>query len=132
LKKSKRFPSQEYAASKARRLRRIRARAIPELSEAFVAGEITLRCFEILSRLTGTNQRAIIARQKQQTEHARLAAETINALLDDAKSAGASVRLAEVASAIYEAVQGRSLKKLPKARCRTKNSGCASSHALSI
>jgi hypothetical protein len=106
LKKAKLFPSQAYAASKARRLRRIGSRATPELSEAFAAGKVTLRRYDILSRLTGTKQRAIIAKQEQETEHTRLAAETINALSDDAKSAGTPVRLAEVAAAIYETVQG--------------------------
>ena len=86
MKKWKRFPSQEYAAHKARRLRRIGARATPELSQAFVAGKVTLRRYDMLSCLPGTKQRAIIARQEQETEHARLAAQVIDQMLEDTKA----------------------------------------------
>jgi hypothetical protein len=109
VKRCKKFPSQEYAASKARRLRRIDARATPELSQTFAAGRLTLRRYDILSRLPSTKQRAIIAQQEQETARARLAAETINAVLDDTKSSDIPVRLAEIAAGIYEAVQSARL-----------------------
>jgi hypothetical protein len=85
-------------------LRRIGVRATAELSEAFAAGKLTLRRYDILSRHAATKRRAIIAKQEQEAEHARLAAKAINGLLDGAKYVSAPVRLAEVAAAICEAV----------------------------
>jgi hypothetical protein len=104
LKKCKRFPSQEYAASKARRLRRIGTRATPDLSQAFAAGKITLRQYDLASRLPLKQQRARIAILNREIEGAKIAAEVIDEILDGTK--GDHVRLAEISLAIREAVQG--------------------------
>jgi hypothetical protein len=107
LKKCKLFPSQDYAAHKRRRLRRIAARAVPELSAAFAAGKLTLRQYDLISRLQPGEQRSKIARLNQEIESARIAAETIGAILDRTKgSASGSVRLNEISAAIRAAVAG--------------------------
>jgi hypothetical protein len=103
LKKCKRFPSQEYAASKARRLRRIAARATSDLSQAFAAGKVTLRQYDLVSRLAPKQQRARIAVLNREIEGAKIAAEVIDEILDGKK--GDHVRLAEISLAIREAVQ---------------------------
>ena len=105
LKQFKRFPSQEYAASKVRRLKRIRARAIPELSEAFAAGKLTLRQFDLISRLRPEEQRSKMAHLHERIESARIAAETIDEILNRTKGTPGSVRLSEISAAICEAVQ---------------------------
>ena len=98
-------PSQAYAAHKARRLRRIRRRATPELTEAFAAGDISLRQYDILSRRGVREQRARIARQHREIESARMAAEVIEGKLADSKGTHTPVRLSEISAAIHEAVQ---------------------------
>jgi hypothetical protein len=99
------YPSQAYAASKARRLRRIRCRATPELAEAFAAGDISLRQFDILSRRGAGEQRARITRQRRESEASLLAARTIEEILDRTKAADAPVHLTEITAAIRYAVQ---------------------------
>lgn len=101
------FPSQAYAAHKARRLQRIRRRATPELTQAFAVGDISLRQYDILSLRGAREQRARMARQQRERKSARLAAETICAILDRTKAADAPVHLAEITAAIRYAVQGR-------------------------
>jgi hypothetical protein len=105
VKKCKRFPSQEYAASKARRLRRIGARATPELSEAFAAGKITLRQYDLVSRLAPKQQRVKIDLLNRKIRGAKIAAEAIERLLGTNRAAG-QVQLSEVARTIREAVAG--------------------------
>jgi hypothetical protein len=107
LRKSKRFPSQEYAASKSRRLKRIAARTTVELSEAFAAGKVTLRQYDLISRLAPKQQKERIAVLNREIEGAQIAASTIEEILDRSKGAPDSVRLSEVARVIREAVSGR-------------------------
>jgi hypothetical protein len=102
LKKCKLFPSQEYAASKTRRLRRIALRATPELSEAFAAGKITLRQYDLGSRLSPKQQRTRIAALNREIEGAQIATKVIDKMLDGTPG---SVRLTEVARAVCQAVQ---------------------------
>jgi hypothetical protein len=102
VKRCKVFPSQEYAASKVRRLRRIAARAIPELSEAFAAGKVTLRQYDLISQLPATQQRARVAALDREIEEARIAAKVINEMLDGKKDLP---RLSDISAAIMQAVQ---------------------------
>ena len=88
-----------------RRLKRIGARAVPELTEAFAAGRVTFRQYDIISRCRAAEQRTKIGRLNQEIESARLAAETIDALLDSAQSSGSPVRLTEIATAISGAIE---------------------------
>jgi len=100
----RRFPSDSYAADKARRLRRINRRAVPELQKAFESGELSLRKFDVLSRLSPRKQRRIIASEKATGAAALLAARTIDQFLDGI-GAGTKILLPEVAGAISNAVQ---------------------------
>jgi hypothetical protein len=104
------YPSQQYAASKARRLRRIGSRATALLREAFAAGEMTLRQYDLVSRLAPKQQRARIGRRRREIESARIAAETIEAILDRTKGAPGSVQLREITVAICRAVQAAPAK----------------------
>ena len=99
------FSSQLYAAHKARRLARIRRRATPELTQAFAAGDISLRQYDILSRRGAREQRERIARQQRERKSARIAAEVIAGKLADSKGTHTPVRLSEISAAIHEAVQ---------------------------
>jgi len=105
VSRQKLYPSQLYAAHKARRLRRIRRRATPELTEAFAAGAISLRSYDNLSRRGAGEQRARIARLTSEIESAPIAAETIEGILDCTKAADAPVHLTEITAAIRYAVQ---------------------------
>ena len=91
--------SRGYLASKASRLRRIVGRAIPELGEAFGAGKISLRQYDLLSRLGAVEQRARIAALKRESDCERLAAEVIEKMLEG----GSPVELSEVSRLIREA-----------------------------
>ena len=104
MKKCKRFPSQEYAASKRRRLKRIGVRAVPELSAAFAAGKVTLRQYDLISRLAPRQQRVRIAALNQKINCAQIAAKVIDQILNRTKDD--HVRLTEISLAIREAVQG--------------------------
>jgi hypothetical protein len=103
LKKCKRFPSQEYAASKARRLRRISARAVSELKEAFATGQISLRKFDRLSQRGPKEQRIKIGALNREIYCTQTAAKTIEEMLDDsARSPVQSLEgLADVARRIH-------------------------------
>jgi hypothetical protein len=105
VSRHKLFPSQEYQATKDRRLARIRRRATPELTQAFEAGQISLRAYDILSRHGAQEQRAILAQQRREIESTRIAAETIEGILDHAKTTDVTVRLTEITAAICEALQ---------------------------
>jgi hypothetical protein len=99
-----RYPSQDYVAHKRRRLQRIKARATPELTDVFAGGKITLRQFDLASRLTPGEQRSKIARLNQAIENSRIAAKTIDELLN---GSGGLVQLCEVARTIRETVADR-------------------------
>jgi hypothetical protein len=83
-------------------LRRIAARAVPELRKAFAAGKLTLRQFELLSRLAPRQQRARVAAINRETEGAQIAAKVIDKILDGTKD---DVRLNEISLAISQAVR---------------------------
>ena len=75
------FVSQSYDEARARRLRQIRARAIPELNEAFATGKLTLRRYDILSRLTGRKQRKAVRLERNRERAQNLAAVAIRSVL---------------------------------------------------
>jgi hypothetical protein len=77
---------------------------VAELTQAFAAGRVTLREFDLASRLAPGEQRSKIARLNQAIENSRIAARTIEELLD---GSGGPVQLCEVARTIREAVAGR-------------------------
>jgi hypothetical protein len=84
-------------------LRRIKRRAVPELQEAFANAELSLRKFDILSRLSPRQQRRIVATERAGGAAALLAARAIDELLNVANPG--QVRLSEVTAAIRNAVQ---------------------------
>lgn len=96
-----------YVVGKARRLRRIRRRATAELGQAFEEGVISLRQYDLLSRLGVQEQRAKIRAKIVglvcERESARIAAETIGAILEGSKVG--PIRLSEIAGAIGKAVR---------------------------
>jgi hypothetical protein len=75
------------------------------LSEAFAAGKVTLRQYDLVSRLPIRQQRARIATLNQKIDCAQIAAKVIEEILDDSKGAPGSVRLSEISAAICRAVQ---------------------------
>jgi hypothetical protein len=95
-----RYDSDSYASNKARRLRRIRRRACPELIHAYEHGELSLRRFDLLSRLPTAKQRRLIAAEKARSTAATIAAQTIEKLLDET----GAVRLPQISAAIREAL----------------------------
>jgi hypothetical protein len=64
-----------------------------------------LRQFDFASRLAPGEQRSKIARLNQAIENSRIAARTIEEMLDGTKGTPASVRLSEISAAICQAVQ---------------------------
>jgi hypothetical protein len=100
-----RYASDSYASDKARRLRRIKGRACPELTQAFETGEISLRQFDLVSRSPKAQQRRIIEAVQRKTAMALVAAATINQLLDSLET-GTPIQLREVVGAIRNAVRG--------------------------
>ena len=90
------YRSATYAAVKQRRLRSIERRATPELSEAFAAGQLSLRRTEILSQLSPERQRRILRQEHLQEQGERLAAQVLRDFLAQAKQ----IDLKEVADAI--------------------------------
>ena len=99
------YASDSYAIDKARRLRRIKRRAVSELQQAFESGELSLRKFDILSRLSPRKQRRIIASEKASNAAALIAAKAIDEFLDDIGTE-TPIQLPEVAAAISSAVRG--------------------------
>ena len=73
-----RYASDSYDADKARRLRRIRRRACPELKNAYEAGTMSLRKFDLVSRGSKVQQKRIVTAQKAKTAITLLAAKAIN------------------------------------------------------
>jgi hypothetical protein len=101
----RRFPSDSYASDKARRMRRIKGQACSELTQAFEAGEISLRQYDLRSRLGIRQQKRIIAVERARGTSALVAADTINQFLDNLGT-GTPLSLREVAAAISSAVRG--------------------------
>jgi hypothetical protein len=99
----RRYASDSYDADKERRLRRIRRRACPELKNAYEAGTMSLRKFDLVSRGSKVQQKRIVTAQKAKTAITLLAAKAINELLDDAKTG--QVRLSDVTVAITNTVR---------------------------
>jgi hypothetical protein len=99
-----RYASDSYASDKACRLRRIKGRACLELTQDFEAGEISLRQYDLRSRLGVRQQKRLIATEKARSAAALIAATTINQLLDSL-STGTPIQLREVVAAISDAVQ---------------------------
>ena len=100
-----RYPSDSYASDKARRLRRIARRSSAELTRAFEAGEISLRQYDLRSRLGVRQQKRVVAAERARSTACLVAATTINQFLDSLAT-GTQVRLREVAAAIRERLQG--------------------------
>jgi hypothetical protein len=100
----RRFPSDSYTNEKPRRLRRIASRSSAELTRAFEAGEISLRQYDLRSRLGVRQQRRLIAAEKARSIAALIAAETVNRFLDDIGT-GTPIQLSEVVAAITNAVR---------------------------
>jgi hypothetical protein len=75
------------------------------LSQAFAACKVTLRQYDLVSRLASQQQRERIAALNREIEGAQVAARTIDEILDCSKGAPDPVRLTEVARSIREAVQ---------------------------
>jgi len=98
-----RYASDSYDADKARRLRRIRRRACPELKDAYEAGTISLRQFDLVSRGSRAQQRRIVTAQRAKHWTALIAARTIDQFLDSL-GAGTPIRLRDVELAIRKAV----------------------------
>jgi hypothetical protein len=101
----RRYDSDSYAYTRERRLRRIRHSACAELTQAFEAGEISLRQYDLRSRLGVRQQHRIIAAQKARSAAALIAADTIEQFLDSLGT-GTPLSLREAAGAISSAVRG--------------------------
>lgn len=95
----RRYASDSYDADKERRLRRIRRRACPELKDAYEAGTISLRQFDLVSRGSKAQQRRVVTAERTRSVTATLAAKTINQFLDSLE-AGTPLSLLELASAV--------------------------------
>jgi hypothetical protein len=99
-----RYPSDSYQADKERRLRRIKGQACPELTQAFEAGKISLRQFDLRSRLEVRQQKRLVAAERARISSTLVAAATINQFLDN-MGTGTPIQLREVAAAISSAVR---------------------------
>jgi hypothetical protein len=97
------YASDSYLSEKKRRLRRIRHRACPELKDAYEAGTMSLRQFDLVSRGSKAQQRRVVAAEKARGVAAALAAKAINELLDGAKAG--QVRLLDVTATITNTVR---------------------------
>jgi hypothetical protein len=91
------FPSATYQAVRTRRLRGIRRRATPELSEALDTGKISFMRAETLSRLGARQQRRILAQEQRKEDAQRLAAEALHSILAQEKG---RIDLRQLADAI--------------------------------
>jgi len=100
----RRFPSDSYAAERARRLRRIARRSSTELTKAFESGQLSLRQYDLLSRRSTRQQKRILAAERSRSVTALVAAQTINQFLDSLE-ARTPISLRELAGAVRNAVQ---------------------------
>jgi hypothetical protein len=94
------YPSATYQAVRTRRLRSIERRATSQLREAFAAGELSMNRAEILSKLSPTRQRQILAHEQFEKNAQRVAA----AVLHDLLSRGQRIDLSAIADAIRSSV----------------------------
>jgi hypothetical protein len=76
-----RYPSEGYKETRGRRLRRISRSAIPELREGWQAGRISLRRYDLLSRLPASRQRKELAHLELKETANTLAAKVIHSIL---------------------------------------------------
>jgi hypothetical protein len=98
-----RFLSDTYEHTKKRRLRRIAGRSSAELTRAFETGQLSLRRYDMLSRLSTRQQRRWIDAERRKTEAALMAAEAINEFLS--RTGPGQVRLSEISAIISNAVR---------------------------
>jgi hypothetical protein len=91
-----------YQAIKARRLIRVRRRAVPELIEAFERGRLSLRQFDLMSRLSARQQKRAITVKAREERAASIAALVIAEILN---GAGSRIRLADVGRQIRLRIQ---------------------------
>jgi hypothetical protein len=100
------YASASYAETKARRLRRLKRYAIPELIAAYDSVQLSLRAAELLSRLPSRQQRTQLANrlqsQRQKDLGERLAAEAIGEYLQDQRG---RIQLNAVLDRIIEAIR---------------------------
>ena len=75
------FASQSYAEARARRLRRIAKRASAELKEAYREGRLSLRQYDLLSKLSPHRQRKAIELERNKERAQTLAAAAIRSVL---------------------------------------------------
>ena len=92
------YPSATYPATKARRLTRIRRRACRELVQAYEHGKISLRQFDLASRLSRRQQKRVIAEGRRQVLAQQIAASIINRVLSE--YAGKEIDLSQICAAI--------------------------------
>jgi len=97
-----RYATNSYEASKTRRLKRIRSRATVELSRAFEAGKLSLRQYDLRSRLEARQQKRLITVERARIASALVAAHAIDEFLNDIKAG--QVRLSDVELAIRKAL----------------------------
>src|SRR6516225_5724798 len=88
-----RYATNSYEASKTRRLKRIRSRATVELSRAFEAGKLSLRQYDLRSRLEARQQKRLITVERARIASALVAAHAIDEFLNDIKAG--QVRLSD-------------------------------------
>jgi hypothetical protein len=100
------YASAGYQECKARRLRRLKRLAIPEVVASLESRELSLRAAELLSRLPSRQQRTQLANrlqsQRQKDLGERLAAEAIGEYLQDQRG---RIQLNAVLDRIIEAIR---------------------------
>jgi hypothetical protein len=75
------YASSSYAETKERRLRRAGRYAVRELTDAFNAGNLSLRQYELMSRLSPARQKKTLQLDRHRKEGQQLAARVIHLLL---------------------------------------------------
>jgi hypothetical protein len=96
------YASASYSLTKERRLRRIGRSAILELTETFNAGGLSLRQYDLLSRLSPTRQRKALQAGRHRKEGQELAARVIHSLLAKKERA---IDLASLEAKIIESIR---------------------------
>jgi hypothetical protein len=98
------YASDSYAEAKRRRLCRIGGHAARELTEAFNAGQLSLRRYDLLSRLSPASQRKALQADRRQQDGQSLAAHAIHLILAEKT---AQIDLAAVEARIIESIRSR-------------------------
>jgi hypothetical protein len=96
------FASQGYAEARKRRLRRIERTATAELVEAFSQGRLSLRQYDLLSRLSPRHQRRTLSLESDKERAQNLAARTISSVLAQKPP---RIDLALIASKIIDSIR---------------------------